>query len=92
MDDVESATTDCWGLVKSGGFGLHQHSMPQATAPGEQSGGKVVFHFLPDGLNLRGGETLLEQGETQRVSQFETVKNGKGQRRWIRLSPQVSPD
>jgi hypothetical protein len=70
-------------------FGIQQHPMPQATAPDEQARGEIVFNFLPRGLNLHERQTLLKDGQTQRIAQFHAMESGEGQRRGVCLSPRI---
>ena len=63
--------------------------MPQAASENQQPGGNIILHFLPGGLHFYRREPFLEHGEIERVSQFEPVKCGKGQRVGVGLPPRI---
>ena len=92
MQNVQCAAADSRSVVKGIRFRIHQNTVPQTTSPHQQAGGTIVFHFLPCGLNLRDGEPLLKQGETQCVAQFEAVECGKRQGRRVGLTLRIGPD
>ena len=59
VQDIQCPAADGRRVIRGDGFRLTENTMPQAAAGNQQTGGNVVFHFLPGGLNFNRRQSLF---------------------------------